>query len=68
MKAEDIFLDPRIWLVELSAGLESFFFEGVVDLLVTGKAIAVGAEGMMIVPPRAECSVIPTNAGMLMIF
>ncbi len=45
-----------------------FVTDGKIDLLVDGKAIAVHAGGMYIVPPGTVHSVVPGNGGTLVIF
>ena len=45
-----------------------FVTDGKIDLLVDGKAIAVNAGGMYIVPPGTVHSVIPGTNGTLVIF
>jgi quercetin dioxygenase-like cupin family protein len=45
-----------------------FVTTGKINLLVDGKAIAVSAGGMLIVPPHAVHSVMPASEGTLVIF
>ena len=45
-----------------------FVTNGKVNVLVDGKAIAVSAGGMLIVPPRAVHTVLPASEGTLVIF
>ena len=45
-----------------------FVTNGKVNVLVDGKAIAVSAGGMLIVPPHAVHTVMPASEGTLVIF
>ena len=45
-----------------------FVTNGKVNVLVEGKAIAVSAGGMLIVPPNAVHTVMPASEGTLVIF
>ena len=45
-----------------------FVTEGTINLLVDGKAVAVNAGGMYVVPPGALHSVVPGSRGTLVIF
>ena len=45
-----------------------FVTEGQINLLVDGKAVAVNAGGMYVVPPGALHSVVPGSKGTLVIF
>jgi quercetin dioxygenase-like cupin family protein len=45
-----------------------FVTTGKINLLVDGKAIAVSAGGMLIVPPHAVHTVMPASEGTLVIF
>ncbi len=45
-----------------------FVTNGKVNVLVDGKAIAVSAGGMLIVPPHAIHTVMPASEGTLVIF
>ena len=45
-----------------------FVTNGKVNVLVDGKAIAVSAGGMLIVPPHAVHTVMPVSEGTLVIF
>ena len=75
---QDIFLESGIELVELNDGMLPdsicddpeipFPADPLLNLLVSGKAIAVGPDGMMIVPTRSSYTVIPMRDGTLVIF
>ena len=45
-----------------------FVTTGKINVLVDGKAIAVSAGGMLIVPPHAVHTVMPASEGTLVIF
>ena len=45
-----------------------FVTNGKINVLVDGKAIAVSAGGMLIVPPHAVHTVMPASEGTLVIF
>lgn len=45
-----------------------FVTNGKVNVLVDGKAIAVSAGGMLIVPPHAVHTVLPASEGTLVLF
>jgi mannose-6-phosphate isomerase-like protein (cupin superfamily) len=45
-----------------------FVTTGRINVLVDGKAIAVSAGGMLIVPPHAVHTVLPASEGTLVIF
>jgi len=45
-----------------------FVTSGKINVLVDGKAIAVSAGGMLIVPPHAVHTVLPASEGTLVIF
>ena len=45
-----------------------FVTTGKINVLVDGKAIAVSAGGMLIVPPHAVHTVLPASEGTLVVF
>jgi len=45
-----------------------FVTEGKINLFVDGKAVAINAGGMYVVPPGALHSVVPGSKGTLVIF